>query len=487
MAYKETLSESDRKSPFSIDAERSVLGGLILDNDCWDEVYSRISASDFYLATHKLIFSEMEQLQRDHKPIDWLTLSEELQKKKTLDQVGGQAYIAELAHTTPTTANIESYSDIVRELSIQRKLLSAATNIANQVYHPEDTSTEEILNNAEREILAISNENQNKNEGPQFINPLIKQSLNQLEALSERDGALSGISTGFDGLNEKTSGLQDSDLIIVAARPSMGKTTFAMNLVENALLNKNGATPCLVFSLEMPANSIINRMFSSVGGINQKRFKDGELTEEDFDNYAHATTKLIDKPLYIDDTSGLTPYEMAARARRIHREIIKEYEEREFKKAQDNKEGYVPWSRKGLGLIMVDYLQLMRVPGMENNRTLEISEISRSLKSIAKELECPVIALAQLNRTLENRPNKQPVNSDLRESGAIEQDADLIMFIYRDSVYEEEAPPRKAKVIIGKHRNGPIGSVPIAFEGHYSRFVNPGKEELIDWGISENE
>jgi len=481
MAYKETLSESDRKSPFSIDAERSVLGGLILDNDCWDEVYSRISASDFYLATHKLIFSEMEQLQRDHKPIDWLTLSEELQKKRTLDQVGGQAYIAELAHTTPTTANIESYSDIVRELSIQRKLLSAATNIADQVYHPEDTSTEEMLNNAEREILAISNENQNNDGGPQFINPLLTKSVDQLNELINRDGDLSGISTGFDGLNEKTNGLQDSDLIIVAARPSMGKTTFAMNLVENALLHDSGAIPCLVFSLEMPAESIIARMLASVGAINQSRFRDGKLDEEDWTKYSSAITKLKDKPLYIDDTSDLTPYEMAARARRVNRDIIKQQD-----KTEDLEHGN-PQTKKGLGLIMVDYLQLMRVPGMENNRTLEISEISRSLKSMAKEFQCPVIALAQLNRSLESRQNKQPVNSDLRESGGIEQDADLIMFIYRDVVYEEDAPPRKAKVIIGKHRNGPIGSVPIAFEGHYSRFVNPGKEELIDWGISEDE
>jgi replicative DNA helicase len=450
-----------KSPPYSLEAEQAVLGGLMLENDAWDGVAEKLMDRDFYQKSHKQIFSIMYQLVEGEKPIDWLTLSNELERLDELDEVGGQAYLAELANNTPSTANILDYADIVRERSVIRQLLSEVSSISERAYHPEGASSDEILDDAERRILAIAESRPNQG-GPEHIKPILRQTLDDLEALVNRGGDITGITTGFTELDKMTSGMQRSDLLIVAARPSMGKTTFAMNLVENALIKGNA--PCLVFSLEMPSEQLVMRMMASLGSINQTEVRTGKMDEEGWAKLTTAVTMLNDKPLFIDDTSGITPNEMKARARRVHKEV------------QD---------QGGLGLIMVDYLQLMRVPGFENNRTQEISEISRSLKALAKELNCPVVALAQLNRSLEQRPNKRPVNSDLRESGAIEQDADVIMFIYRDAVYNEESPPEQAEIIIGKQRNGPIGSMPIKFEGHYSRFTDALPDEYEAWAQEE--
>ena len=453
-----------RNPPFSLEAEQAVLGGSMLDNEAWDGVAEKLMARDFYQGSHRQIFEVMQQLVVQEKPIDWLTLSNELESLGELDTVGGQAYLAELAHNTPTTSNILAYSDIVRERSVIRQLLGEVSDIADRAYNPEGANSDEILDDAERRILQIAESRNKKDDGPQHIKPVLKKTLDNIEALVKQGGDITGVTTGFTELDKMTSGMQPSDLLIVAARPSMGKTTFAMNLVENALLKSKDACPCLVFSLEMPSEQIVMRMIASLGGINQTEVRTGKLDEEGWSKLSAAVTMLNDKPLFIDDTAGITPNEMKARARRIHREV------------QD---------QGGLGMIMIDYLQLMRVPGFENNRTQEISEISRSLKSLAKELGCPVVALAQLNRSLEQRPNKRPVNSDLRESGAIEQDADVIMFLYRDAVYNEESPPERAEVIIGKQRNGPIGSMPIRFEGAFSRFVDAMPDEYDAWASEE--
>lgn len=453
-----------RKPPFSLEAEQSVLGGLMLDNDSWDGVAEKLMSRDFYQASHRQIFDVMTHLVANERPIDWLTLSDELERLDELDDVGGQAYLAELAHNTPTSSNILAYADIVRERSIIRQLLTEVSDIAERAYRPEGANSDEILDEAERRILQIAESRNNKDGGPVHIKPVLKKTLDNIELLVKQGGDITGTTTGFTELDKMTSGMQPADLIIVAARPSMGKTTFAMNLVENALLRSKEPCPCLVFSLEMPSESIVTRMIASLGGINQTEVRTGKLNEEGWSKLSTAVTMLNDKPLFIDDTAGLTPNEMKARARRVHREC------------QD---------QGGLGLIMVDYLQLMRVPGFENNRTQEISEISRALKGIAKELNIPVVALAQLNRSLEQRPNKRPVNSDLRESGAIEQDADVIMFIYRDAVYNEESPPEQAEIIIGKQRNGPIGSMPIKFEGAFSRFVDAMPDEYEAWASEE--
>jgi replicative DNA helicase len=432
--------------PHSIEAEQSVLGGLMIANDSWDNVADQLKPEDFYRGSHRQIFKQMVVLVNAQNPIDVITLSEALNNNGELDEVGGLAYLAELAKSTPSAANIRAYATVVRERASLRALINTANVIVESSYNPEGRSSDELLDEAERNIMKIGEERP-KEGGPQAVNPLLQSTLERIDEMSTSDGGITGVTTGFAKLDEMTSGLQDSDLIIVAARPSMGKTAFAMNLVENALFGSE--KPVLVFSMEMPADAIIMRMISSIGRINQTNVRNGQLSEEEWPKLASAITKLKDKPLFIDDTAALTPTEVRARARRLVRE------------------------HGDLGLIMIDYMQLMRVAGNTEGRTAEISEISRSLKTIAKEFQCPVVALSQLNRSLEQRPNKRPINSDLRESGAIEQDADVIMFIYRDEVYNEDSPDKGiGEIIIGKQRNGPIGNCKLGFIGQYTRFEN---------------
>ncbi|HEY6131294.1 MAG TPA: replicative DNA helicase [Halioglobus sp.] len=435
-----------KMQPHSVEAEQSVLGGLLLSADGWDAVAELVAANDFYRPGHRQIFRQIAQLAEAAEPVDVITVADKLQARGELEGAGGLPYLAELAQNTPSASNIRAYAQVVRERALLRQLIEAAQEIAESGFHPEGRKSAELIDQAERRIMQIAEDGRSGG-GPQDINPLLQSALGRIEELFQSGGDITGLSTGFIELDRMTSGLQDSDLVIVAGRPSMGKTSFAMNLVEHAVLTQK--KPILVFSMEMPADSLIIRMLSSIGRIDQTRLRNGKLEQEDWPKLSAAVTKLKDVPLFIDDTPALTPTEVRSRARRVARE------------------------NGGLGMIMVDYLQLMQVAGSNEGRTAEISEISRSLKAIAKEFKVPMVALSQLNRALEQRPNKRPVNSDLRESGAIEQDADIIMFIYRDEVYHEESEDKGvAEIIIGKQRNGPIGICRLAFIGQYTRFEN---------------
>lgn len=432
--------------PHSIDGEQSVLGGLMLDNSCWDTVSNLVSAADFYRKDHRLIFQAMETLTEKNEPMDVVTLSEALDNLKQLDAVGGLAYLSELANNTPTASNIKAYATIVHERATLRQLIHVSHEIADSCFNPEGRAGHELLDDAERKVFQIA-EARPKTGEPMGVKELLSKAVTRIDELSQSGGGITGLSTGFSDLDNLTSGLQPSDLVIVAGRPSMGKTTLAMNLVESAVIG--GDQPVLVFSMEMPGDSLMMRMLASLGRIDQGKVRTGQLTDDDWPRLTSAINLLHEKLLFIDDTPALTPTDMRSRARRIVRE------------------------HGQLGLIAIDYLQLMRVAGSSENRVGEISEISRSLKALAKEFECPIIALSQLNRSLEQRPNKRPIMSDLRESGAIEQDADVIMFIYRDEVYNEDSPDRgRAEIIVGKQRNGPIGTINLAFNGKYTRFDN---------------
>ena len=438
--------------PHSIEAEQAVLGGIMLNNAHWENVIEHVIADDFYTAAHRLIFQEMETLTRQNSPVDLITLDQALKNKGVIQDVGGFAYLAELSKNTPSAANIIAYADIVREKAVLRELIGVGNNIAQRAYAPKGKDIKEILDEAEREVFHIAEKRASSNEGPKNVIDILEQTISKIEQLSQNKNhnGVTGVTTGFKDLDKKTAGLQRSDLIIVAARPSMGKTTFAMNLCENAALASD--KPVLVFSLEMPADQIMMRTLASLSRVDQTKIRTGQITDdEEWARISSTMAILTNKPnIYIDDSAGLTPTELRSRARRVYRE------------------------NGGLSMIMVDYLQLMRAPGFADNRTLEIAEISRSLKALAKELEVPVVALSQLNRSLEQRSDKRPVNSDLRESGSIEQDADLIMFIYRDEVYHETNDENRnvAEIIIGKQRNGPIGRVRLTFQGQYSRFDN---------------
>lgn len=446
--YKDRSLETDsiKVPPHSIEAEQSVLGGLMLDNRTWDQIVDRVRELDFYRYDHRLIFRAMEKLSGHNQPLDVLTVSESLREINELDNAGGEIYLFELANNTPSAANIVAYADIVRERSVLRQLIAAANDIANNAFNPQGRPSTELLDFAERHVFAIAEQGARVG-GPANIKDYLARTMERIDALFQSGDAITGIPTGYHDLDEMTSGLQASDLVIVAGRPSMGKTMLAMNIAEQVAIKSQ--LPVLVFSMEMPGESLVMRLLSSLCRIDQLRIRTGKLEDEDWPRISSTVSMLSEAPLFIDDSPALSPAEVRARARRVAKE------------------------QGQLGLIVVDYLQLMQVPGFNENRTAEISEISRSLKSLAKELKVPVIALSQLNRSLEQRADKRPVMSDLRESGAIEQDADLIVFIYRDEVYNEGSPDKgTAEIIIAKQRNGPIGKLRLTFLGQYSCFEN---------------
>ncbi|GAA4498897.1 replicative DNA helicase [Pseudaeromonas paramecii] len=435
--------------PHSFEAEQSVLGGLLLDNQAWDRVAERVVEQDFYSRPHRLIFAAMTRLAERGHPLDLITLQEALENHEQLAEVGGFAYLVEIAKNTPSAANIAAYADIVRERAVVREMISVAHEIAEAGFDPQGRNAADLLDLAESKVFKIAEQRASESEGPQSLRVVLEKTVDKIEELFRQPhNGVTGVSSGYTDLDKMTAGFQSSDLIIVAARPSMGKTTFAMNLCEHAALTSD--KPVLIFSLEMPSEQIIMRMLASLGRIEQNRVRTGQLDDDDWGRLSSTMGMLLERgKMYIDDSSGLTPTELRSRARRVARE------------------------HGGLSMIMIDYLQLMRVPSLSDNRTLEIAEISRSLKALAKELQVPVIALSQLNRSLEQRADKRPVNSDLRESGSIEQDADLIMFIYRDEVYHDDSPDKGiAEIIIGKQRNGPIGRVRLTFQGQFSRFDN---------------
>ena len=442
----QAATEALKVPPQSVEAEQSVLGGLMLDGQAFDRVADKITPDDFYRKEHRLIYTAIAALVEAGSPADVVTVSEWLEKNNELQNTGGLAYLASIANNTPSAANIGAYANIVRERAILRNLIHTATRIAGSAYSPEGRSAADILDFAERSIFDISEQGAHRRGGFAPLKTLLTKAVDRIDALFRSDSAITGVPTGFKDLDDMTSGLQAGDLVIVAGRPSMGKTSLAMNIAESAALGSK--LPVAIFSMEMPGEQLAMRMMSSLGRINAHKVRTGKLEDDDWPRLTHAIGLLAEAPMFIDDTPALTPLELRTRARRLKRE-------------------------HGLGLIVVDYLQLMEAPESGENRATEISSITRSLKGLAKELSVPVIALSQLNRSLEQRPNKRPVMSDLRESGAIEQDADVIFFIYRDEVYNEDSQDKgTAEIIIGKQRNGPTGKVKLTFLGEYTRFEN---------------
>lgn len=455
----------DAVMPHSVEAEQAVLGGLMIDNQRVDTVAEAISEEDFYRDSHRQIYQIMMSLADAGQPLDVITLSEELNRHQQLESVGGLAYLMEMADQTPSAANIGAYAKIIRERATLRRLIHAANEISRSSQNPAGLDSDDLLQLAEKRVAEIA-EDRPKEGGFLDVNALLKTSVEKIDERFRSDSDITGLSSGLDELNQRTSGWQPGEMVILAARPSMGKTALALNFVEAAIMTQ--PKPALVFSMEMPADSLVMRMLSSVGRIDAGKLRDGSLTEEDWPKLSSAVAKIKDKALYIDDTPGLTPQEVRARVKRVTRSHQMELQQKNPNMPLEELERL-----SKPGLVMLDYLQLMQVAGKSEGRTQEISEISRSLKALAKEYECPVIALSQLNRGVEQRPNKRPMNSDLRESGAIEQDADVILFIYRDEYYNEDSPDKGiAELIIGKQRNGEVGTSKAAFVGKYTRFEN---------------
>ena len=434
-----------KRQPHSAEAEQAILGGLMLDNQVWDKIGHKLCDADFYRVDHRLLFQCIAHLVTKNQPFDVVTVLDWLKSNNQEDAAGGEAYLFELANNTPSVANVSAYADIVREKSVQRQLIGVAGEIADAAYQPGEREVSELLDFAETRVFSISEQTAAEG-GPEAMKSVVVRAVERIDALFHQGSNITGLPTGLTDLDNLTSGLQPADMVIVAGRPSMGKTSLVMNIAEHAALEVQ--KPVLVFSMEMPADSLAMRMMSSLGRIDQNRIRTGKLNDDDWSRVTSTVHMLSEANLYIDDSPSLSPAELRARARRLVKE------------------------QGPLGLIVIDYLQLMKVPGFRaDNRAAEISEISRSLKALAKELNVPVIALSQLNRSLEQRHDKRPVMSDLRESGAIEQDADLICFIYRDEVYNEDSPDKgSAEIIIAKQRNGPIGKVRVAFLGQYTRF-----------------
>ena len=438
--------------------ERAILGGLMLETERYDAVSEIIEFTDFEGQDHQNIFQSMGELVNSNKPLDPLTVSDRLDSKNLLTRVGGKNYLIDLASTSPSAANLEAYAGLIRQKSISRRLLKINSEISELIINPQGKDAAELLDEAETKIFSLNDEASRTSTSIQKLDELIPQSIERMNEIAKNGSSLLGASTGYKDLDGKLQGLQKGDLIIVAARPSMGKTALAMNIVENFILNKEIPGGVLVFSLEMPAESLTTRLLASNAKIDQQKVRSASMNQTDLKKFMESSSKLKDLPLYIDDSSMLSPMELRARARRIARQ-----------------------EPKGLSLIVVDYLQLMQLPASQENRVNQISEISRSLKMLAKELNVPVIALSQLNRAVEQRPNKRPIMADLRDSGAIEQDADVILFIYRDEVYNEDSEEgNKAEIIIGKQRNGPIGKINLTFLKEFTRFEDFAVDSYYD-------
>jgi replicative DNA helicase len=421
--------------PHSAEAEQAVIGGLLIDALAWDQVGDLIVADDFYRPDHRLIYAALAELIAAGKPADVVTASEQLERHGQLEAAGGLGYLGTLARDTPTAANVRAYAQIVRERSLLRRLISAA-------------AARDLVDEAEQQVFAIAEQSTGRRDGAIKVSALLPPLIDKIDEWHTNPNSMRGLPTGFTDFDRKTGGLRPGDLVIIAGRPSMGKTTLAMNIAEYVAVNPGTRSSVAIFTMEMPSEQLLTRMLASIGGVPLNGIRSGQISDEDWVRVTAATSQLSEARIFLDESAGLTPTELRARARRVARE-------------------------HGLDLIVVDYLQLMQVPGTKENRATEIAEISRGLKALAKELQVPVIALSQLNRGVEQRNEKKPVMSDLRESGAIEQDADLILLIYREEVYDKNTPKRGiAEIDLAKHRNGEIGTFLLTFQGQFSRFAN---------------
>jgi replicative DNA helicase len=437
-----------RTPPHSVEAEQAVLGGLLIDATAWDHVADVVRAEDFYRPDHRLIFDSIGALASTGKPCDVVTVSEHLERTGRLADAGGLAYLGTLARDTPTAANVRAYADIVRERSLLRRLITVGTEIAASVFGSEGASARDLVDRAEQGVFEIAEAGFRGRQGAVPVRSLLPSIIDQIDEWHTNPDKLRGLATGFADFDKITGGLRPGDLVVIAGRPSMGKSTLAVNMAEYAAINPNIRASVAIFSMEMPSDQIVTRMLASIGSVPLGSLRSGRISDEDWVRITGATSQLSEAKVFVDETPALTPTELRARARRIKRE-------------------------HGLNLVVVDYLQLMQVPGTKENRATEIAEISRGLKVLAKELQVPVIALSQLNRSVEQREHKKPVMSDLRESGAIEQDADMILLIYRDEVYNKDTTKKGiAEIDVAKHRNGEIGTFLLTFQGQYTRFVN---------------
>ncbi len=445
------MSRSDefRSPPHSVEAEQSVLGGLLLDASAWDSVADVVRGDDFYRPDHRLIFEAIGHLASQGKPCDVITVGAQLERTARLVEAGGRAYLGTLARDTPSAVNVRFYAEIVRERALLRRLATAGTEIASSVFRNGGETARELVDRAERLVFEIAEMgSRGKFAGAVPIQTLMPGLIDQIDEWHVNPGGLRGLPTGFEDFDRKTGGLRPGDLVVVAGRPSMGKTTLAVNMAEYAALKGDIKASVAIFSMEMPADQLMTRMLSSIGRVSLAHIRSGQISDDDWPRISGAAGQLSEARIFIDETPSLTPTELRARARRVKRE-------------------------HGLDLVVVDYLQLMQVPGNKENRATEIAEISRGLKALAKELSCPVIALSQLNRGVEQRSDKKPVMSDLRESGAIEQDADMILLIYREEVYDKNTTKKGiAEIDLAKHRNGETGTFLLTFQGQYARFVN---------------
>jgi replicative DNA helicase len=460
MALPATAPRSDSQDPqllslkvppHSVEAEQSLLGALLLDNQAFDRVADLIGADDFYRDDHRRIWRHIAKLAEANRPADVITVNESIEASEDKDKTGGAAYLGALAQNTPSALNIRRYAELVRERSVQRRLAQVATGIAEDALNPAGREVGQLLDEAESKIFQIAESGARRDQGLLEIKPVLARVFERIDHLYHRDNPsdVTGVPTGYVDLDKMTSGLQAGDLVIIAGRPSMGKTALALNIAEHVAVD-NGL-PVAIFSMEMSATQLAMRMLGSIARVDQHKMRTGRLSDKEWGDLSDAMAKLHETPIYIDEAGALTALEVRARARRLKRQYSK------------------------LGLIVIDYIQLMAASTQGENRATEISEISRSLKAMAKELEVPVVALSQLNRAVDQRPDRRPVMSDLRESGAIEQDADVIMFIYREVVYKPDLPDDQraiAEVIVGKQRNGPIGTVKLTFIGQHTRFEN---------------
>jgi len=435
--------------PHSIEAEQSLIGGLLIDNAAWDRIGDVVRETDFYRDDHRRIFRHIGKLIQNGRPADVVTVYESIEGSNEVDQTGGLAYLGEIANATPSAANIRRYAEIVRERAILRQLVTTGDEIAGSALNPAGRDVKQLLDEAERKIFQIAEAGNRSSNGFVAIQPLLGEVVERMETLLARDNQsdITGVATGFVDLDKMTSGLQGGDMIVVAGRPSMGKTAFALNIAEHVGVDQR--LPVAIFSLEMSGPQLATRFLSSVGRIDQSKLRTGRLTDDEWDRMTVALGKLHEAPIHIDETGAINSTDLRARARRLHRQFGK------------------------LGLIVIDYIQLMSSGREGENRATEISEISRSIKALAKELDVPIIALSQLSRKVEERNDKRPLMSDLRESGAIEQDADIILMMYREEYYKPDTQDKgTAEAIIGKHRNGPVGTVRLTFLGEFTRFEN---------------